>query len=217
MNKFKVGLLVDSLSVRVWQYHILDFIVKHPSFEIELVVLNEATTHGRDNRKYFIYKLFMRLDRKIFKTKANLFGLRSIPDFLKSKVIKVKPKQGKNTDEIFESDLATIRKHSLDIIVRFGFRILKGEILSAARFGVWSLHHGDNQVNRGGPPAFWEVVNSDHVTGVTLLQLSEDLDGGIVLGKSFSTTDQYFFPSQSNVSVLGWNRIILRFIRFPGN
>ena len=183
MNKFKVGLLVDSLSVRVWQYHILDFIVKHPAFEIELVVLNEATTRAKDNRKYFIYKLFMRLDRKIFKTKANLFGLRSIPDFLKSKVIKVKPKQGKNTDEIIESDLATIRTHSLDIILRFGFRILKGEILSAARFGVWSLHHGDNQVNRGGPPAFWEVVNSDHVTGVTLLQLSEDLDGGNSVGK----------------------------------
>src|SRR5688572_7693317 len=102
MNKFKVGLLLDSLSVRVWQFHILDFLVKHPAFEIDLVVLNEATTRGKDKRKYFIYKLFMRVDRKIFKTKTDLFALRPIPDFLKNKVIKVTPKQGKNTDEILE-------------------------------------------------------------------------------------------------------------------
>src|SRR5688572_20582088 len=193
MHKYKVGLLLDSLSVRIWQYHIIDYILKHPAFEIEIVVLNDAIPHAKDVRRYFIYKLLMRLDRKIFKARGNLFALRSIPDFLKNKIIKVRPKQGKNTDELTESDLATIRNHNLDIIIRFGFRILKGDILSAARFGVWSLHHGDNQVNRGGPPAFWEVVNKDHITGVTLLQLSEDLDGGRVLGKSFSTTDTTSF------------------------
>jgi len=42
MRKFKVGLLLDSLSVRVWQYHILDFILKHPALEIEVIVLNDA-------------------------------------------------------------------------------------------------------------------------------------------------------------------------------
>ena len=193
MKKFKVGLLLDSLSVRVWQFHILDFILKHPAFEIDVIILNDAIKHGSDNRKYAVYKLSMRLDRKIFKTKTNLFAPRSVPDLLKDKVIRVKPKQNKSTDEILASDLAIIQKHDLDILIRFGFRILKGDILSIARFGVWSLHHGDNDVNRGGPPAFWEVANHEHVTGVTLLKLSEDLDGGATLGKSFSTTDMTSF------------------------
>jgi hypothetical protein len=78
-------------------------------------------------------------------------------------------------------------------MVRFGFRILKGEILNCARLGIWSLHHGDNQINRGGPPAFWEVVNNEQITGVTLLRLSDNLDGGTILGKSFSKTDHTSF------------------------
>jgi hypothetical protein len=151
MNKFKVGLLLDSLFLRTWQHHILDFLVKHPAFEIELIVLSDAKTHARSNSRNWIYKLFMRIDRKVFKTKTNLFALRPVPNLPESKVIHVTPKQGKNTDEILDADLLAIRQHNLDVIVRFGFRILKGEILSAARLGVWSLHHGDNQVNRGGP------------------------------------------------------------------
>src|SRR5688500_15229418 len=70
MDKFKIGLLLDSLSVRIWQYHIIEFIIKHPAFEIESVVVNGAKPSGGDNKKYFIYKLFRRLDRKIFKTKT---------------------------------------------------------------------------------------------------------------------------------------------------
>jgi methionyl-tRNA formyltransferase len=188
-----VGVLLDSLSVRVWQRHILDFIISHPSFEITAVILNDSLKPAGGKKKYIVYKFFTRLDRKIFKTKTNLFALRPAPDILRSKVIAVKPKQNKSTDEIIEHDLAAIRNHELDIIIRFGFRILKGRILSAARLGVWSLHHGDNDVNRGGPPAFWEVVNGEHVTGVTLLKLSSDLDGGTVLGKSFATTDRTSF------------------------
>jgi len=44
-------------------------------------------------------------------------------------------------------------------------------------FGVWSWHHGDEDKYRGGPPAFWEIVNADPVTGALLQRLTERLDG----------------------------------------
>ena len=172
---------------------IVEFLVNHASFEVSTIIVNDAPKQSARKSKYLVYKFFTRLDRKIFKTKRNLFATRALPDFLKSNVIYVKPKQQKITDEIVEADLSSIKEKELDIIIRFGFRILKGGILSAARLGVWSLHHGDNDVNRGGPPAFWEVVNGEHITGVTLLKLSSDLDGGTVLGKSFCTTDRTSF------------------------
>ena len=54
-------------------------------------------------------------------------------------------------------DIQKIRKLNLDLIVRCGSGILHGEILNSARFGIISLHHADNRINRGVPPGFWEV------------------------------------------------------------
>ena len=36
-----------------------------------------------------------------------------------------------------EPDLARIREYHLDFILRFGFNIIRGGILDAARFGTW--------------------------------------------------------------------------------
>ena len=47
--------------------------------------------------------------------------------------------------------------------------------------GVWSYHHGDNRVNRGGPAGFWEVFEQWDVTGSILQVLSEELDAGKTL------------------------------------
>jgi hypothetical protein len=55
------------------------------------------------------------------------------------------------------------------------------------------LHHGDNEINRGGPPGFWEVVLNEPYTGVTLQRLTKDLDGGTVIGKAFIKTDRTSF------------------------
>jgi len=78
-------------------------------------------------------------------------------------------------------DVATINKKDLDFILRFGFNIIRGEILNAARYGVWSFHHDDERKYRGSPPGFWELYYRDPVTGSILQRLTDRLDGGIVL------------------------------------
>ena len=82
-----------------------------------------------------------------------------------------------------------LRSERLDVLLRFGFNILRGEILEVARYGVWSYHHGDNEFYRGLPPAFWEMVEGNLVTGAVLQRLSEELDGGLVLAKANFMTD----------------------------
>src|SRR4029077_437106 len=85
-------------------------------------------------------------------------------------------------------DVARLRALEVDVFVRFGFRILRGDILTVARYGVWSFHHGDNRINRGGPAGFWEVHEGWPETGATLQVLTEDLDGGRVLARTSSAT-----------------------------
>lgn len=52
--------------------------------------------------------------------------------------------------------------------------------------GVWSFHHGDNHVYRGGPAGFWEIFQKKRELGSILQILTEDLDGGEVLYRSWS-------------------------------
>lgn len=77
-----------------------------------------------------------------------------------------------------------------DVVIRFGFRILRGEVLQLPVHGVWSFHHGDNRVNRGGPAGFWEVFLGWPATGAVLQRLSEDLDGGATLARTWVATSQ---------------------------
>jgi hypothetical protein len=82
-----------------------------------------------------------------------------------------------------DADVATIRSHKLDFILRFGFNILRGEVLNSARFGVWSFHHGDEEKYRGVSEGFWEIARGEHVAGAILQRLTDALDAGVVLRK----------------------------------
>lgn len=97
-------------------------------------------------------------------------------------------KKGKFSQYFSDADIAEIRKYNLDFILRFGFNIIRGEILEVARFGVWSFHHDDPEKYRGLPPCFWEIYNDDSITGAIFQRLTERLDGGIVLKKGYFKT-----------------------------
>ena len=70
---------------------------------------------------------------------------------------------------------------------------MRGEILSIARYGVWSFHHADEEKYRGSPAGFWEIYHGDPVTGAILQRLTERLDGGIVLRRGYLKTVDYSY------------------------
>ena len=43
------------------------------------------------------------------------------------------------------------------------------------------MHHGSDLNYRGGPSGFWEVYNSDDMSGYIIQQLTEELDNGNIL------------------------------------
>jgi len=110
--------------------------------------------------------------------------------------------KGKFSQYFRSEDVETIRSYNLDFILRFAFGIIRGEILQAARYGVWSFHHGDERKYRGGPPAFWEIFSDDPVTGAILQRLTDRLDGGAVLQRCFIRTQR--FSHRSNLDAIMW-------------
>lgn len=106
--------------------------------------------------------------------------------------------------EYFPDDvIEQIRSYDLDFILRFAFGIIRGPILETARHGVWSFHHGDEMQYRGSPPAFWEVVRREPVTGTILQRLTDRLDGGVVLDKGWFNTAQHSYVRNTDTVHLG--------------
>jgi len=97
------------------------------------------------------------------------------------------------------SDIKKVKSLSLDLLIRCGSGILRGEILSSSKFGIISFHHADNRVNRGGPPGFWEVFCRQDASGFTIQQLTEELDGGNVLFRGLFQTQAYYLLNQANI------------------
>lgn len=96
-------------------------------------------------------------------------------------------------------DVEKIRALGLDLMIRCGAGILRGEILNAARLGIISFHHGDNRVNRGSPPGFWECYHEWPQTGFIIQRLTEELDAGEVLVRGSFGTRFYYSLNQAHL------------------
>lgn len=123
---------------------------------------------------------------------------------------------GKFGERFSASDVATIRSHNLDMMLRFSFGIIKGEVLTAARHGVWSFHHGDERSFRGRPPGFWELDERRPVVGAILQRLTERLDGGVVLHRGFFRAFPNSYLRTRDEAFLGssvWPSVVVRQIQ----
>src|SRR5215216_2787801 len=196
----RIGLLVDSLTQPRWVSKIINDIQSSDFAEICLVVKNEATSEplGRfqsywNNRKFLLYALYNRVDNRVPLAEENAFEDVEIEELLSGvPVLGVMPVMKKFSDFFPDDAVEKIRSYDLDVAISHGFRILRGEALRIAKHGVWSYHHGDNLVNRGGPAGFWEVMEGAPVSGAVLQVLSEDLDNGEVINRSWSRTSDRF-------------------------
>lgn len=190
-TKIRVGILIDDYYVSKWINSLIQFIATDSRYQLVLFVVNRSTFNKKSHR-FLLYRLLRKVDRKLLELPDSPFSKEKV-SVEKCPVLEVSPITGIYTDAFSDADIEDVKLAAPDILLRFGFRILKGKILSAAKYGVLSLHHGDTDQFRGGPPAFWEVIQRAPVTAVTLQQLTDKLDGGNILEKAFIRTDHHSF------------------------
>ena len=206
-KKLRIGIMLDDFHVPMWEYTMFQNIINSDYAEISLVILNsneKPITENKslvskvvNNRGRILYLAVRRTLEIIYETLID--RNTQLPDakknqnsehlFSETPIIDVNTIQNQRSDVFFDSDILEIRNYKLDIMVRCGFRILRGDILNAAKYGIWSFHHGDNNKNRGGPAGYWESMEGWPETGSILQILTEDLDNGRVLYRSYSCTE----------------------------
>lgn len=193
--------MLDSKQQPAWVRKLIVELRSLPFVSLVLVVEDGSPTPARPTVsqriaaywRSLLYVAYSRLDSWRFGSRGgDPFMESDASDLLEGvPTIRIAPRKTKHCDYFEAADAERIRAYELDVAIRLGFRILKGDALNVAKFGVWSYHHADNAVNRGGPPGFWEVARGEPVTGSVLQILSEDLDNGRVIGRSFSATNRY--------------------------
>ncbi len=211
---------MDSYAQPAWVRAMLERIAREGHAQFAFVVLNDggaapqSTGPGRRILNYWkqrdrlLYALFGRLDRRRSLDGPSAFEETDVSDLLADvPSITVSPRRTRFSDYLSEADVQAVRDQRLDVLIRLGFRILRGEILDAAEVGVWSFHHGDNRRNRGGPAGTWEVLLQWPVTGSMLQILNEDLDNGLVLARSWSATSAV--SARANRNALFWKTLSL--------
>jgi hypothetical protein len=223
--KLRVGVMLDDWIVPNWVHAILSEIHSSGELELSLVVLNSskvkksAPWQKLRNLRGYAFAAYVSTEgrlsaKKVYKdafapTDAGAL-LEPVP------LLRVTPIQSKFVDRFQEEDLDAIRSANLDVLLRFGFRIIKGDILDTARYGVWSFHHGDNDFYRGVPPLFWEIYEDNPVSGTILQILNEQLDGGKVIYKSFAATHSYSLYMNRNPIYWKTAKFVVRKLRALG-
>lgn len=201
----RVGLLLDSTTLPRWAAEVIEHITQCDFASLELLVFNaepreQSPTRSRAGkiahilqtpnlRRSVLYSLYQRWDSGRVDSSIDPFvPVDCTTQLAGIESISVVPHRNRFVHRFPQEALHLIREKKLDVLLRFGFNILRGDILTAARCGVWSYHHGDDNAYRGGPAHFWEVVEQNPLSGVMLQVLTEELDAGTVLCKGLFAT-----------------------------
>ncbi|MEO6113288.1 MAG: hypothetical protein ABIP07_02405 [Sphingomicrobium sp.] len=212
---YRIGFLTDGPAVGKTYADIIDWVLREPDFTPVLIVQNTPQRSGgaparlRDSLlsagiaatlARVLFSLVVRTERLFMGKEATHFHGIEVPVSVVERV-EVKPqlKPGGYVYRFGCEDIDRIRALDLDVIIRCGSGVLRGDILHAAKHGILSLHHGDNRTNRGGPPGFWEVYRREPQTGFIVQRLTAELDGGDVLFRGNVPTIPRFLRNQTSV------------------
>lgn len=100
-------------------------------------------------------------------------------------VRRVSPVKDGNWNEL-PPDAVEAVGESCDVVMRYGFGLLKGDVLHTPEYGVLSFHPADIRQYRGmGPPQAY--LDGRDRMGVTLQRLTEDIDAGEII--AYAETD----------------------------
>ena len=210
-ERLRFGVMCVGTTFPAWQARCIEDLLAVDGVEASLLIVNAGRpepagvldkVRARRERGDLAWSLYRRAfvaGRSAAARPVDLGGLLAEVPVVECRTTR----RGRYSEEFRPDDVAAISAYDLDFILRFEFGIIRGDILEAARFGVWSFHHGDERRYRGGPPAFWEIVRGDPVTGAVLQRLTDRLDGGVILHRGTFRTVAHSYVRNRDAVYMG--------------
>lgn len=190
--KLKFGIMCNGYEFSAWEAECISNLISSGYAEPVLLIRNIT----KQKNEFVLKKLFRRFSlaemydmwwlRRRTKSlkKVNMTDSLKDLEFIDCNEIQ----NGKFFQCFTDEYIKIIESYQLDFILRFSFNIIRGKILSAARYGVWSYHHHVEHFHGDSPPCFWDMFHGNPKTGAILQRLTDRLDGGIILHRGFFKT-----------------------------
>ena len=189
--RLRIGVLLDRPSLPAYLAETLEHIADSNFARVELAVFNATPPRPPNLRLAGLFSFYVAWDIKRVSESSNPRENLDCAGYFKDvESFSVSPIADQDWQRLPDDAVARIREMNLDVLVKFGFGHLRGEILHAARYGVWSYHDGDPNRYRGRPPFFWEVYENNLLTCAALERLSDEPGGNQALYKGVFATVQ---------------------------
>lgn len=188
-----IAVLLDSKFLQKWEYKALAHLLENPKINANLskVIINEesSTDSKLESVKGFsqdlsLWKILVALRVAKSWAKEPPWYRQKIPldNAFDTSALAVQfsnPQPAEDFGNLLPAKTVSALSE-VDVAIRFGFGILKGDALTAPTHGVLSYHHGDLTKYRGPPSGFYEFIHHQSMAGVTVQRLSENIDAGAI-------------------------------------
>jgi hypothetical protein len=222
--RLRVGVMIDGSSATLFRRRVIQDVHDCNFADIVCVIENgdpwpkralpvdrtllrraAARLLNEERRRHLLYFAYMRIIDSKYRVRPNPLARVDCSDLLtRAERIVTTPIRTKFVDRFATDAIRRIKALDLDVVLRFGYRIIRGDILSIARYGVWSFHHDDSEYVRGSPACLWPLIEGSPLSGAVLQRLDESLDAGAVLCKASVATSPSPSVSANRYGVY-WN------------
>ena len=219
-HKLKIGLILENEYVNSHLKELIEWVSNQNEMEISHYLVADSVPNTQSSKikklfsfsfikKYlnsYLKKLIMRYEEKRnlsnSRIHSNISKKFKITEFGINKFV-YSAQFSKNGISIAleEDSLRELKKLNLDVLLRFNKRILRGGILNLNKFGILSLHLGDDMKYRGGPSGFWEVYNKEPNSGFIIQQLTENLDNGNLMFRGQISTEKTWLLNRAELNL----------------
>lgn len=195
-ENLKIGILLNSIILPAWQYSIIKEIENSCITGLDLLI-KKRTDQSKKKKLhsyagFFLLTLHQKIDGLIFYKTNNYSKNKNISDLIENvTVMAVDTVNDGKYEFIKDEDLKEIKKHNLDIILKFGFGALSGEILKIPKYGIWSFPICGNHDHKEITAGYLEVVEKNPATGSALVVLKDDESKDTVIASSWESTCAY--------------------------
>ena len=197
--RLRVGVLIDGPAVPRYVAVILEDIARSNFAVVELAMVLDPGPTADERPHGLLHELYTRADRAIGGELEPLTLVEPVVGLAGVDRLEVSP--GEALQPWLEADaLEEIQRRELDVILRFCAARPRGEVLRAARHGVWSYHFGADEDAREGTPFFQQLVELAATRDVLLEVLEDEPGAGLVLCRSS-------FGSCGNVLLAQYRRV----------
>ena len=192
-EKLKIGILLNNYFIPSWEYQILKDLSNSDFAKIVLMIRNKSKYSLAGEREWSlahtVIKLLEKADRVIFKRRHDYNLKKDVSDMYKDvPELNINPGKDFYNESFNKHTINEIKSLNLDIIIKFGFHILKGDILKIPKYGIWTYSIDDYKILNAINSGFWEVVRNCPVTNSALGILKEDTEEKTVIFSSWEST-----------------------------